>query len=151
MAWEPVYGKIKHGTRKKYEPQFILPSPYQNTSLGKERALQGFYQMFGIVKERLPKDFRQRLTEVLERGELRCSTLRAITEGLIPGIPSCMPDSVMDKKRVQQVLALADVMETMLYEHLHGFVRATEPVAKKEEVLVPERDDDEFTPKEGIG
>ena len=151
MSWEPVYGKLKHGTRRKYEPQFKLPDRYQHTSLGKERALQGFYQMFGIIKERLPGNFRRMLGKVIDRGDLRCSTIRAIVEGLIPGIPSCMPTSVMDKKRIQQVLALCDVMETMLYEHIHSIFEET-PEVTQEEVLatVPERDTDEYSPKEGL-
>ena len=150
MAWEPVYDKLKHGTRKKYQPQFRLPQSYQNTSLGKERALQGFYQMFGVIKERLPREFRERLVQVIERGDLRCSTIRAVVEGLIPGIPPCMPDTVMDKKRIQQVLSLCDVMETLLYEHVNGM--AEEPVPVVEEVLssISETDEDIFTPKEGL-
>jgi len=87
-------------------------------SLSFERAILGFFDAFGIQKGFVSQKFKDRAKELAKPGAiLKKSSLRKVLEGKLPGIPAPVA-TFRQPTRLQRVLLLADVCETLLKEEI---------------------------------
>ena len=69
----------------------------------------------------------------LHLATLRCSTLRAVLENRIPGLPIVIPSLPSHtRKKMEQVLVMADVLETMVCLHLEARVKGYSETTRQE-------------------
>lgn len=80
-----------------------------------------FQQVFGISKGLLRTRFKKYCREVFkeEFPSLRCSTVRAIYEGRVPGIPKpCDKIQHQWKNSIEHALFLCDLFETLMFRYM---------------------------------
>ena len=83
--------------------------------------LQTFEALFGCGQGALPAEFKRFLSKTLEdhHPHLRCSSLRAVLEGRVPGVPKPLLDLPIDiRGNANFIMMFMDVMETMVAEYI---------------------------------
>ena len=86
-----------------------------------ERVLYAFQTVLGIPRGIVQTPFKRHLYSLIqdEYPRFRCSALRAVLEGRIPGIPKPVePIHPQWRKKVQQALYLLDLCETIVHKHI---------------------------------
>ena len=105
--------------KEKFVPSQPTPESYDETPQGValQRLLFAFQNAFGILPGVVSREFKAEIEKVMEWDypKLRCSSVRAVMEGRIPGIPKPLETvHPQFKRRYDQALTLFDLMETMV-------------------------------------
>ena len=98
------------------------PIPFDH--LTHVRAIAGLWEAFGVPSGLVRSDWKKFSRELLEAsgGVLRRSPLRALLQGEFPNVP--LPaHTYRQKKKIEQVLALADIAETIAYNEVLGKIK----------------------------
>ncbi len=95
--------------------------------LTEARLFAAFQSMFGIPPGVIRTPFKRILREVIEEEypHFRCSSARAVLDGLVPGIPKPV-DRIHPVwvKRVRAALYLLDVFETVCHRYIESQIAA---------------------------
>ena len=94
---------------------YHLETEQKINSLDFDRLLNGFWEAFGVPRAVVTSEFREFAKKVFKRGKLRKSALRWLMEGKIPGVPQPVY-KYRYPKRLHEVLLLADLAETLVFE-----------------------------------
>lgn len=112
-----------------------VPQAYKelNKSLTLERILIAFSSTLGLPRAAVSTKFKEVLVQALDEfPDMRCSAVRALIEGRIPGVPqpfTTIPYAV--RRNLEKALYLMDCFETIIQLH---FQRLAEQDKKKEKV-----------------
>lgn len=141
----------------RYIPFDASPTdPVRDEGLAVEQVMQAMSNLFGVNRAVLGSEFRNKVRETIQAHirnrtrfrannrryragrdkpsemTLRCSTLRAVMDGRLPGVPSPLPHIPSASKcLVDQFLMLLDVVETMACEYVETLLEE-----QKEEVQI---------------
>ncbi|KPL09539.1 hypothetical protein AMJ71_06110 [candidate division TA06 bacterium SM1_40] len=110
-----------------YEPFMPLEAIYEQEGreIVRERISAAFANVLGLPRGVISTAFKSVIDEVLkeEYPRFRCSSLRAIVEGRVPGVPIPVVEvSIGWKKRLLQALTLMDFFETILARYIEGLL-----------------------------
>lgn len=140
-SWRPTWDNLLDTIGTAWTPWEEIPEKWEKVRPATYE--QGYYHLFGVLPERLPREFRQYLKDVVERnrGHMRRSNLRALVEGKIPGVPFPLPrtrlntgDEVLaltgSKKKIDQILFFMDLVETIVFDKISEMSQQVEDADK---------------------
>jgi len=96
------------------------------------RAITGLWEACGVPSGLVGSDWKEYTKNVLREtgGTVRRSALRAVLQGDIPGVPA-PAHTLRQQKKIEQVLALADMAETIAYNYVQAALERERELLKK--------------------
>lgn len=98
-----------------------LRKEYQNCFRDPEHIIHSacvaLSRMFGFPAELISEKLKEKMLEAAS-GAIRCSSLRAVLEGRVPGLPKPTSHVPHRNQIARTTLVLADIMDTLVCEYL---------------------------------
>lgn len=115
-SWVPEFTRTLNYSNAVGTYGLFAEVPFNNLSY--ERALLGLCELLKVPKGLIMSDFRDKLKKTMEQeGRLRRSSLRALIEGKIPGVPRAIYNRPT-LKRLELILTTLDALEMLVFCHL---------------------------------